>query len=61
MKKQLFAALLCVVMLLTLLPVTALAVDGLKTYTFTSSQIFAATDLRTNVYFRVTLSCSPRT
>lgn len=52
MKKQLFAALLCVVMLLTLLPVTALAVDGLKTYTFTSSQIFAATDLRTNVYFK---------
>lgn len=52
MRKRLFPALLSVMMLLTLLPVTTLAADGPKTYTFTSSQTFDEKDLRANVYFK---------
>ncbi len=54
MKKRVFAVLMCLAMTLALLPTTAFAIDGAKTYTFNSSQIAnqPTSDLRANVYFK---------
>lgn len=54
MKKRVFAVLMCLAMTLALLPTTAFAADGAKTYTFNSSQITKqpTSDLRANVYFK---------
>ena len=52
MNKRLLAVLQCLVMLIALLPKAVLATDGAKTYTFNSTEIFARTALRANVYFK---------
>lgn len=54
MKNRVFAVLMCLAMMLALVPTTAFAIDGAKTYTFNSSQIanLPTSDLRANVYFK---------
>lgn len=52
--KRIAGLVLCLCMVITLLPMTAFAADGAKTYTFNSSQITSqpTSDLRANVYFK---------